>query len=259
MKKIIANIALLLGVFFVLRAFMGSPSQPSPQPSVQVSPAPSPVAKPAPSPSVAPAPARDSVPQLATLPSPALAEDVLAKNYLVILDDSGSMSGQKIADAKGAMEIFCRSVPAQANLGLSTFRGDCAVKVPLGLNNRPAFLEAVKMAKASESTPLCQAITKAYAELNLQRQKQLGYGEYHLVIVTDGASTDGDPRQLVNDINRSSPVIIHTIGFQIGLDHSLNQPGKVLYQSAQNKGELTKMLDNVLAESDEFSDISIFK
>jgi hypothetical protein len=45
---------------------------------------------------------------------------------------------------------------------------------------------------------------------------------------------------------------LHTIGFDIGEGHSLNQPGKTDYSSAQNPEQLRKSLQDVLAESEEF-------
>jgi hypothetical protein len=78
------------------------------------------------------------------------------------------------------------------------------------------------------------------------------------VIVTDGEASGGeDPTKVVNKILKRSPVIIHTIGFCIGEDHSLNQHGRILYKAANNPGDLRKGLQNVLAESPTF-DIAVF-
>ncbi len=78
------------------------------------------------------------------------------------------------------------------------------------------------------------------------------------MIVTDGEASSGeDPTKVVNELLKRSPVIMHTIGFCIGEDHSLNQPGRILYKSANNPGDLRKGLQNVLAESPSF-DIAAF-
>ena len=82
----------------------------------------------------------------------------------------------------------------------------------------------------------------------------MGYGEYHLVIVTDGEANDGeDPREAVDALLAKSPVVLHTIGFCIGETHSLNQKGRVFYQSADNPEELRKGLTDVLAEATSFN------
>ena len=66
---------------------------------------------------------------------------------------------------------------------------------------------------------------EAYARARrAQRIAQLGYGEYHLVVVTDGEATGEDPtRRRRTDPDRESPVVLHTIGFCIG-DEAFAEP-----------------------------------
>jgi hypothetical protein len=94
----------------------------------------------------------------------------------------------------------------------------------------------------------------AFDSLTRQARAQLGYGEYHLVIVTDGyADPDEKPRTIVDKMLAETPIIIHTIGFCISDKHSLNQPGRILYQSATDVQSLQQGLDDVLAESPDFT------
>ena len=97
------------------------------------------------------------------------------------------------------------------------------------------------------------AAEAGYKALTEQAKKQLGYGEYHLVIVTDGeASSNEDPESAVRQILRDSPVQIHTIGFCIGEGHSLNIPGQTYYAAAGSPEELDAGLAQVLAEADDY-------
>jgi Ca-activated chloride channel homolog len=189
------------------------------------------------------------------------------KNYYVVFDASGSMGenectngGTKLEAAKAALRQFAQSVPANANLGLEVFDAqDVAEHLPLGADNREQFDAAVDAVRAGGGTPLKSAIAQGYAALSRQGQRQLGYGEYHLVVVTDGEASGGeDPGSIVDQVLAESPVVLHTIGFCIGQDHSLNQPGRVLYQSADNPEELAKGLSDVLAEAPSF-DVADFK
>jgi Ca-activated chloride channel homolog len=139
-------------------------------------------------------------------------------------------------------------------VGLLTFdnRG-VAEKVSLGIN-RDQILSEVENMQAGGGTPLKSSIKYAYQSLTLKAQSQLGYGEYHLVVVTDGAASPGeDPSSVVNEILANSPVILHTIGFCIGEGHSLNVPGKTDYRAANNPEELRQGLAGVLAEANEYS------
>jgi Ca-activated chloride channel family protein len=77
-------------------------------------------------------------------------------------------------------------------------------------------------------------------------------------VITDGEASHEDPRDIVNQLIAESPVVLHTIGFCIGAEHSLNQPGRTVYQSADNPQELAQGLAEVLAEAPAF-DVKKFK
>lgn len=182
------------------------------------------------------------------------------KNYYVVLDGSGSMAGRqggevKLVAAKAAIKIFASSVPQDANLGLLAFDGQgISERVSLGVNNRPAFNRKLDEVDDRSGTPLKSAITAAYDRIREQARRQLGYGEYHLVIVTDGEADFGeDPRGIVDRMLGESPIIIHTIGFGIGEGHSLNQKGRTIYRTADDRAGLQKGLAEILAESDRFN------
>lgn len=199
-------------------------------------------------------PARDT--------APAPAADLFAANYYVVFDGSGSMNEQgcsggdtKIRVAKAALVAFARSVPAQANLGLQVFDATgVRERLPLGTGNRDQFTRLVNEVRANAGTPLKEAVRQAYLKLQEQGARQLGYGEYHLVIVTDGqADTGQDPTSEVNRLLTESPIVVQTIGFCIGTKHSLNQPGRTIYRAADNAQELTQGLADVLAEAPQFA------
>lgn len=198
----------------------------------------------------------------------AVAKDLVTKNYYVILDGSGSMHYQgcsgnvnKAQASKKALDKFISLLPQEANLGLLVFdRKGTSERIPLGSGNRVQFSGAVSRSQTGGGTPLRDAVRLGSEALEKQAQKQLGYGEYHMVVVTDGEATprDQDPTGIVNKILKKTPIVIHTIGFCIGDRHSLNQPGKTVYRAANNPAELTKGLEDVLAESESF-DVSDFE
>ena len=188
--------------------------------------------------------------------------DLFARNYYVVLDASGSMTEKgcsgdlpKIDAARQALAAFAESLPADANLGLQVFdaRG-VREQIPLAGGNRAKFKSVLAAVRAGGGTPLHTAIAQAYARLELQGARQLGYGEYHLVVVTDGEASDGqDPTGAVKAILDRSPIVLHTIGFCIGPKHSLNQPGRTIYRAADNPEQLRASLSDVLAEAPSFA------
>lgn len=190
-----------------------------------------------------------------------------AANYYVVLDASGSMqrsecSGNvsKIEAAVAALNTFIEGIPADAHLGLGVFDGaGLTERVPLGEKNRDSVRASLAAVRADGGTPLHSAIALGFERLTDQGRRQLGYGEYHLVLVTDGHADpkSEDPTSIVNRILMESPVLLHTIGFCIGPNHVLNQPGRAFYVAADSPEQLKQGLDSVLAEAPAF-DVSRF-
>ncbi len=205
-------------------------------------------------------------PPLSEQSGPVLPEARLTtKNYYVVFDGSGSMGGSsctmednKLYSAKGALAHFAAGLPRDAQIGMLAFDATgLSERVSLQPYDQNIFDRAVAAVTADGGTPLSRAITLAHQQLTAQAKLQLGYGEYHLVVVTDGEANEGEePNAVVDQILAESPVIIHTIGFCIDQRHSLNQPGRVRYLAADNDQALQQGLESVLAEAPEFEVIS---
>jgi Ca-activated chloride channel homolog len=189
-----------------------------------------------------------------------LAENLLAKNYFLVFDGSGSMSESgcsgnrpKIDVARETVVKWAADVPSDANLGLYAFHNDTSSALPLANGPRDEFDTMVGSIGAGGGTPLSDAILYACEALTAQAQKQLGYGEYTVVVVTDGIANDEKRLQkTVDAVLASTPLTIYSIGFCIGERHSLNQPGRTVYKAADNPEQLAKGLEDVLAESESF-------
>jgi uncharacterized protein with von Willebrand factor type A (vWA) domain len=176
------------------------------------------------------------------------------KNYYLIFDGSGSMRGEKIKTAKEAVKRFIQLIPSDANIGLAAFDSNgSSERAALG-SERDHILAMVDSISVGGATPLGASIDIAHGRFAEQGKKQRGYGEYNLVIITDGQATDGSRlTKAVDAILKKSPIVIHTIGFHIGSGHPLNQPGKIYYKTAYNFEELSQGLESVLAETEEFT------
>jgi uncharacterized protein YegL len=192
-----------------------------------------------------------------------LANNLNTKNYYVILDTSGSMAAKdcsqshsKMDVAKDSLASWVTHVSSEDNIALMVFNDQVANEVfPLRQNSpnfKNQFLEKVRTAAAHGSTPLGDALLKAYTHLEYQSASQLGYGEYHIIVVTDGQASDSEVMDVAVLNIFKSPIVLHTIGFCIGTDHALNIPGQSFYMSAMNKEQLDKGLIRVLAESESF-------
>lgn len=191
-----------------------------------------------------------------------LAKSPLYRNLVLVFDGSGSMEEEncipnerKIDVAKRAVSEFVRMLPGDVRFGMIKFDASGTREVvSLGEENSGEALEAIDAIRAGGNTPLRTAIKQGYSLLESAGRGQLGYGDYYLVIVTDGEPSSGqDPTPTILNIVKDSPVQIFTIGFCIGKRHILNQPQIITYSTAKTASQLSEGLQFVLAESEDFS------
>jgi hypothetical protein len=190
-------------------------------------------------------------------------QNKLAKNYYVILDDSGSMKSDicakghasRLSAAIDALVAFAEGLPPESNLGVMSFDGGRFTELlPIGKQSPKGISALYRRMVAGGNTPLSTAIMHGYDALRRQASAQLGYGEYHLVVITDGEASKGEyPDKIIEQVLTESPVDVHTIGFCIGKEHVLNQPRYLSYQAADNVQALRQGLQDVLAEAPAFT------
>jgi len=199
------------------------------------------------------------------------AKNLTAANYVLVLDYSGSMDEyagrrRKIDVLYEVVPQWIRNLGEDANLGVLAFfrppgkEMDVYELLPIGTTGREDVIDRIRSIRAGGNTPLGLALGAALDRLEQQARRQSGYGLYKIVLVTDGVNTMGpDPRVVVDRIvsDRANPVEVHTIGFDIGLNHALNRPGETFYVSAGNATELFNALNQVKAEVD-FADTETF-
>ena len=190
------------------------------------------------------------------------AETSLARNFYFIFDGSGSMRsepgggcrgdqtfGSKLEGAQWAVEEFLSKVPEDVHLGLYVFdRNGRREVVPLGAGNRDAFRNAVYNIRAGGGTPLAEGIELGVNKLVEQYQRQLGYGEFRLVVVTDGRA-GSIPSAARFAARYGMP--IYAIGLCIDEDHPLRRYA-VSYRAADSFDDLAKGLEETLAELPDF-------
>ncbi len=190
-----------------------------------------------------------------------VADKMITRNFVIIFDDSGSMAepdadgNKKIDTAKNAVVEWSKSVPAGANVGLVSFRSGVWPLQSLTPASKEQLITAVRDIYQTGSTPLSAAFAKSFHMLTKQGLQQLGYGEYTLVVITDGKADNSNLlNKWVQFVLNNSPILIYTIGFGIGTDHTLNQPGRTQYKPAENLAELREGLKDVLAEAEVFDE-----
>ena len=188
-----------------------------------------------------------------------------ASNFYFLFDMSGSMdencSGKsKIDGAKEAITRFLKNIPDDVNIGLMIFgtgSGDgFAEALPIGSGNKNEFLKIINSLQPSGRTPLGEALLASVDKIIEQYKKQLGYGTYRIIIITDGEQTGIDLKQPCTYLAQHGFIGLYSIGLCMKSSHTLKRYS-LSYRDANNYEELEQALVEATAESDVF-DASLF-
>jgi len=183
-----------------------------------------------------------------------------AANYYFIFDMSGSMdescSGKKKIDgAKEAVTRFMKNIPDDVNIGLmliGTKTGDdFAEALPIGSGNKEEFLNIINGLQPRGGTPLGEAIQLSVDKVVEQYKKQLGYGTYRIIIITDGVQTGISLKEPCYYLAQHGFIGLYSIGLCMKSAHTLKNYS-LSYRDANNYEELEQALVQATAESDVF-------
>jgi hypothetical protein len=176
-------------------------------------------------------------------------------SVVIVLDDSGSMNERmsggvrRIDAAKNAIQVILKQFPVDTKLGLLLLNGDLAKKhwaIPLEHLSVPQATQRVQSVKADGGTPLGDRIREGADALLQLREKQL-YGNYRLLIVTDGEANDTKLLALYLPDVLSRGLIVDAIGVDMKQDHSLATRVHS-YRRADDAQALSKAVQEVFAE-----------
>lgn len=187
-----------------------------------------------------------------------------AQTVVILLDDSGSMNGPmrsdrrviKIAAAKTALETVFSQLPDDATVGVLALNSRVATQpgsepstwiIPLSKLDRNAVQASVNRINAEGGTPLGTGM-KVAADALLERRKQSPYGEFRLLIVTDGEAQDPDLVDRYLPEIRQRNLSVDVIGVSMATDHSLATRVDT-YRRADNMEALTTAIQDALAET----------
>ncbi len=157
----------------------------------------------------------------------------------------------KIEAAKRALLQVLEQVPDNAQVGVLALNSRVADGspwiIPLGPVNRNAVRQAIARIGAAGGTPLGAAMKEAADALLAQREKQL-YGDYRLLIVTDGEAQDEYlVDQYLPEILRRQ-ITVDVIGVAMAQNHSLATRVD-RYRRADDPASLRTAIQESLAET----------
>ena len=194
-------------------------------------------------------------------------DDIHKDNIVVILDASGSMrekfSGDqtksKMEAAKVALLEVLSKVPDSTHIGLLVFSGANIQNewvYPLGPKDTQKLTAAIQLPQPSGNTPLGRYIRIGANRLLEQRDKQYNYGNYRLLVVTDGEASDADKVRHYTPEILNRQIRIDVIGVDMTTNHMLANVVDS-YRKADNPSELVAAVSEILAETaDTGTDVS---
>ena len=188
-------------------------------------------------------------------------DDIHKDNIVVILDASGSMQDKfsgdrtksKMEAAKAALQEVLSKIPGDTHIGLLVFSGANIRNewiYPLGPKDTQKLTAAIHLPQPGGNTPLGKYIRIGANRLLEQREKQYNYGNYRLLVVTDGEASDADKVKHYTPEILNRQIRVDVIGVDMKTDHML---AKVVdsYRKADNPGELVAAVSQILAETDD--------
>ncbi len=176
-------------------------------------------------------------------------------NVVIVLDDSGSMNERmsggvkRIDAAKKAIAFVLKQFPPDTKLGLMLLNGERSKQhwaIPLEHLSVPQATRRVEAVVADGGTPLGDRMREGADALLRLREKQI-YGNYRLLIVTDGEANDANLLALYLPDVLSRGLMVDAIGVDMKQDHSLATRVHT-YRRADDGEALSKAVQEVFAE-----------
>ncbi|MEM9703428.1 MAG: VWA domain-containing protein, partial [Planctomycetota bacterium] len=188
-----------------------------------------------------------------------------ALHIAVVLDDSGSMSepmpgadGTKMDAAKAALRETFAALPPDARVGVFILNGygagleGSSALLPIASHTDAEVAERLKYVYAAGGTPLGTRIAEATAALAAEKAVRK-YGDYRLLIVTDGDATDEAEMDVAVPAALGAGLTMDVIGVAMKADHALATRVD-RYRRADDPASFREALREVLAESTGDSD-----
>lgn len=141
-------------------------------------------------------------------------------NVLLVIDTSGSMEGDKLAQAQEAALAFLDNMPPQNRVGLISFNTNVKTLVPLGSleGNEQQVRDQINKLEAKEETALYDAIEQAIEELKNARDNTKSRIQA-VVVLSDGDDNSSDidfeqVRDLIDNTRKDrNPVLVIPVAY----------------------------------------------
>ena len=176
------------------------------------------------------------------------------QKVVIVVDDSGSMAERmrytrqrKIAAAKQALSVVLSKLPDDAEIGVLALNNGWIL--PLQRHDLSQVQQRVNQLRARGGTPLGMRMKEGTDALLKLRDKE-HYGDYRLIVVTDGEANDQALLNFILPDIMNRGLLVDAIGVDMASEHSLATQVHS-YRKADDQASLEQAIANALAESDD--------
>ncbi|WP_372718719.1 VWA domain-containing protein [Novipirellula sp.] len=142
----------------------------------------------------------------------------IERDVVLVVDRSGSMAGDKIADLRDAINIFTSTLegtPVQEQVGLASYNDQAREDVQLS-DDLNLITRAMAALPVGGFTSISRGMDAGHEIMN--RSRDAKFVEKTMIVMTDGKHNRGrEPRESADEIARDG-ITIHTITFGAGAD-----------------------------------------
>ena len=177
-----------------------------------------------------------------------------AQKVVVLVDDSGSMLDRmrhqrirKMDAAKQSLRVVLEKLPADAGVGVLALNQGWVI--PFDEIDRNQLKKRINQLRARGGTPLGMRMREASDKL-LELRTNDPYGDYRLLVVTDGEASDQNLLDTILPDIMSRNFVVDVIGVDMESEHSL-ATAVTTYRRADDPSSLEEAIAESLAESDD--------
>ncbi|PTY01636.1 hypothetical protein DB346_12940 [Verrucomicrobia bacterium LW23] len=177
----------------------------------------------------------------------------------IIFDNSGSMYGKKLKEAKQAFAWWLEKAPDSYAWSLITFEQGGTLRVPFSDGDRTKIANQVRTLLANTDTPIVRSLKVAMKQIKDRRAKASPYERHVVLLFTDGAENqdkggNGAVNRTIREM-RAENVEVVGIGYH-GEGDYMRGTATRFYQ-ANNEEALQSGLSKVDAEIDMNDDVKV--